>query len=78
MTICLATRSAVIRPGYDCGVMQEFWWGREDDAFVWAPCGHGALWLARDGVWRCEACAPPWFELEVLDRRQIHEQLEVV
>ena len=40
-------------------------------------CAHGLLWLARDQVWRCEACDPPVFEAEVIDRRTQQELLRL-
>ena len=38
-------------------------------------CAHGELWLAADGEWRCEACTPPHFEAEVVERRTVQEVL---
>jgi hypothetical protein len=51
--------------------MQEFWWNKVegDGEPVWAPCGHPDLWLAPDGVWRCEVCEPAHFQSEVRGRR---------
>lgn len=40
-------------------------------------CDHGGLWLARDGSWYCEACEPPHFECEVVERRQVAEALRL-
>ena len=62
--------------------MQAFWWDDRDDDLVVAPCAHGALWQARDRIWRCERCEPPfWFEEKhggVIARTQrFAEQLEL-
>jgi len=40
-------------------------------------CGHGELWLARDGWWRCTRCDPPHFAGEVVGEQTREEQLEM-
>ena len=40
-----------------------------------SKCTHGELWLAPDGVWRCERCTPPHFPGEVRGRRTETEVL---
>lgn len=35
------------------------------------------LWLARDGIWRCELCEPPHWESEPLERKTLQELLRL-